>query len=77
MDIDVALIRKVAARQAGERALEERFSSPKLAAVDAVLLQRAASADRELLKVAAVIRPDAPMAVYEDLGGTYFQKVED
>lgn len=77
MDIDVEQIRKIAARQAGERALEERFGHPKVAAVDAVLLQRAAAADQELLKVAAALRPDAPMAAYEDLGGAYFQKVED
>lgn len=71
MDIDVTQIRKIAAVRAGQRALEERFGSPKLAAVDAVLLHKAASADRELLGVAAALRPDDPLAMYENLGGAF------
>lgn len=71
MDIDVAEIRKIAAVQAGERAMQERFSPVKLSAVDAVLLHKAASADRQLLGIAAALRPDDPLAAYENLGGTY------
>jgi hypothetical protein len=72
MDIDVAQIRKIASEQAGKRSIEERFGpAPKLAAVDAVLLHKAASADRELLGVAVALRPDDPLAAYEEFGGTY------
>jgi hypothetical protein len=75
MDIDVDQIRKMSSVEMGKRAVEERFSSPKLSAVDAALLQKAASADRVLLEVAASLRPDDLLATYEDLGGTYL--VED
>jgi hypothetical protein len=71
MSVDVAEIRKIAAVQAGKRYLEERSSPVKLAAVDEVLLHKAGSADPELLGVAAALRPDNPLAAYEDLGGEY------
>lgn len=71
MDIDVAEIRKIAAVQAGQRYLEERNAPVKLAAVDVVLLNKAAHADRELLGIAAALRPENPMAAYESLGGAF------
>jgi hypothetical protein len=80
MDVDVEEIRRRAAVEVGRLALEERFGPPKLAAVDAILIQKSAAAiktDSELLKVAAAIRPGDPLAAYEELGGTYSPRVED
>lgn len=80
MEVDVEEIRRRAAVEAGRVALEERFGTPKLAAVDVVLLQKSAAAmqtDGELLKVAAALRPGDPLAAYEELGGAYSQKAED
>jgi hypothetical protein len=63
-------IRKAAALGDGWRALAE-LAAPRQAALDHVLLQKAASADPALLAIAAALRPDRPLATYEDLGGTY------
>ena len=59
-------LRKLAADVVGRAAFEERFGSPRLSALDAVLQQKTASADAELL--AAV---NGSLAVYESLGGKY------
>ncbi len=46
-------LRSLAAEVVGRAALEERFGPPHLSALDAVLLEKSAAADPELLKVAA------------------------
>jgi hypothetical protein len=80
VSIDVEELRRRAAVEAGRSAFEEHFGSPKLAAVDTILLQKTAAAmqsDGELLKVAAAIRPDDPLSAYEEFGGTYSTRTED
>lgn len=70
---DVDLIRKLAATQKGEQAFHELFvGSPPASPVALVLLQKAASAeDQELLGLAVHLNPEAPLELYEELGGTY------
>lgn len=68
MDID---LRKLAAEVLGRAALEERFASRQLSALDAVLLQKQAGMDHELAAVAATINPDSVLNVYERIGGSY------
>ena len=63
-------IRKTAMLGEGERAHEGRTAS-RPAALDVLLLQKAARAEPALLAVAASLRPDRPLATYEELGGTY------
>jgi hypothetical protein len=63
-------IRKTATLEEGERALEELTAS-RPAALDEVLLQKAARAEPQLLAIAASLRPDRPLATFEELGGTY------
>ena len=78
--IDVDKIREMAAIEAGHISFEEMYGQPKMAAVDAILLQKTAAAmssDSELLKVAATIRPGDPLGAYEELGGTYSTRSED
>jgi hypothetical protein len=70
-------LRKLAAEVVGRAALEERFGPPRLSAVDAVLLQKSASADPELLKVAAMFDTGDTLNVYESLGGSYASKVRE
>lgn len=64
-------LRKLAAEVVGRTALQERFGSTTLSAVDAVLLQKQASADPELLKVAAAFDTGETLNVYEKLGGKF------
>jgi len=64
-------LRKIAAEIVGRAALEERFGSPRLSAVDAVLLQKMASADRDLLRVAATFNTGHALRTYEELGGGF------
>jgi len=74
----MADLRKLAADVVGRAALEERFGSPRVSALDALLLQKSASADHELLRVAATLDPSKKtMNVYEDLGGSYASKVRE
>lgn len=70
-------LRKLAADVMGRAALEERFGPAHISAVDAVLLQKSASADPELLRVAAAFDTGKTMDVYEDLGGSYASKVRE
>lgn len=71
-------LRKIAADVVGRAALNERFGSPpSISAVDSVLLHKVASADRELLKVAASFEGGNSMQVYEDLGGSYASTVKE
>lgn len=74
-------LRKLAADVVGRAALEERFGPARLSALDEVLLQKAASADHELLYVAARLSgPSETMKtldVYESLGGSYASKVKE
>ena len=64
-------LRKLAAEVVGRDALEERFGSPRLSALDEVLMQKAASTDVELLRVAASFETGSTLDVYENLGGRY------
>jgi hypothetical protein len=70
-------LRKLAADVVGRAALEERFGPPRLSAVDAVLLHKSASADPELLQVAAMFNTGDTLNVYESLGGSYASKVRE
>jgi hypothetical protein len=70
-------LHKLAADVVGRAALEERFGSPRLSALDEVLLQKAASADPALLAVAATFDTGATLKVYESLGGSYASKVKE
>jgi hypothetical protein len=58
-------LRKLAADIVGRGHLEERFGTPRLSAVDIVLLHKMASADQELLAIAG------SLSNYEKLGGEY------
>ena len=69
--MNVEDIRKVAMQQKGREALEERFGAPQLGALEHVLLHKQAGADETLLKVACVLDPNQPLALYEALGGGY------
>jgi hypothetical protein len=70
-------LRKLAADVIGRAALEERFAEPRLSALDAVLLQKTASADPELLKVASAFNTGKTLNVYETLGGSYSSQVKE
>jgi len=77
-DDDIQSIRKQASLETGRLFLEERFGAPPVSAVQQVLLHKAAAADQELLAIAVAVRPDAPLAAYEELGGRYnFGKSEE
>ena len=69
--------RKLAADLVGRSALEERFGSPRLSALDEILLQKAASADPELLRVAAALNTGKTLNTYEALGGTFSSAVKE
>lgn len=69
-------LRKLAAEVVGRDALEERFGTPRLSALDSVLLHKMGSADIELLKVAAKLSTGRVLDVYESLGGNFFQVKE-
>jgi hypothetical protein len=66
--MNVELIRKVASRDNGQRYLEERFAEKQICPYAVINLQKAASADVELLKIAAWLEGDA-LENYELLGG--------
>ncbi len=70
-------LRKLAAEVLGSAALEERFGPKQPSAVDSILLQKQASMDPELLRVAATFDPDNILDVYENLGGSYSSKVRE
>jgi hypothetical protein len=70
-------LRKLAAEVVGRAALEERFGPPPISTLDAVLLEKSASADEELLRVAATLSTGDTLKVYEDLGGSYSPKVRE
>jgi hypothetical protein len=70
-------LRSLAADIVGRAALEERFGPPRVSALDAILLAKMASADPELLRVAATISANKTLNVYEDLGGSYSSKVRE
>jgi hypothetical protein len=70
-------LRKLAAEVVGRAALEERFGSPRISTLDEVLLRKTASADHELLKVAAALSTGNTLNVYENLGGSYSSKVRE
>jgi hypothetical protein len=70
-------LRKLAAEVLGRAALEERFGHPRLSAVDIVLLHKQASADPQLLKVAASFNTGKALDVYEKLGGSYSSQVKE
>lgn len=73
-DVD---LRKLAAEVVGRAALEERFGSRPLSALDAVLLQKSASADQDLLRVASSFETGNSLSVYEKLGGKYLTPPKD
>jgi hypothetical protein len=70
-------LRKSAAEVVGRAALEERFGPPPISALDAVLLEKSASADKELLGVAAMLSTGKTLELYEGLGGSYSPKVRE
>ncbi len=70
-------LRKLAADVVGRAALQERFGQRQLSALDAVTLEKIASADPELLKVAASFGSQNILKVYEDLGGQYKEAVSN
>ena len=71
MSID---LRKMAAEIVGRDALDARFGPPSLSTLDQMLLLKAASADLELLQVAATLGAGRTMQAYEKLGGKYSEK---
>jgi hypothetical protein len=70
-------LRKLAADVVGQAALEERFGPLRVSALDNILLHKAASADPELLRVAATFNTGRTLTVYEDLGGGYSPKARE
>ena len=70
-------LRKLAAEVLGSAALEERFGSKASSALDAILLEKQASTDPELMKVAASFDTGKTLDVYEGLGGSYSSKVRE
>jgi hypothetical protein len=64
-------LRKLAAEVVGKAALEEWFGEKRLSALDQVTLHKLASADQELLAVAASFGSENILKVYEELGGQY------
>ena len=70
-------LRKSAAEVVGRTALVERFGPPPVSALDAVLLEKSASADKELLGVAAMLSTGGILELYEGLGGSYSPKVRE
>lgn len=64
-----AAVRRIRAEQFFQ---EKAASAPAVSSVAVVNLARAAeAADPELLKLAATYAPDAPLAMYEKLGGRF------
>lgn len=74
MEVD---LRKLAADVVGRAALEERFAPRQLSAVDSILLQKQASMDPELAKVAAAFNTGSIHDVYERIGGSYSSKARE
>ena len=70
-------LRKLAAAVVGRAALQEWFGPAQLSAVDAVLVQKMAGADRELFRVAATFDTGKTLNVYEALGGTYAPQAKE
>lgn len=71
----VERIRKTAAFVEGRRNFKE-LTSGEVPALDLVLMRKASAADPALLAVAGAVRPEAPLAAYEELGGTYSDSKE-
>lgn len=68
--MDIAYIRKTAARMQGQRALAELTAEPS-SPLDDVMLHKAAQAeDPELFRIAMTMQGD-PIGNYEVLGGTF------
>lgn len=67
MDID---LRKLAAETFGPSVFTGE-SEGRASGVDLLLVEKIASADPELLKVAATLNPENITEVYERLGGSY------
>lgn len=71
--MDLVYIRKLAARDAGRRALDE-LTAESSAPLDDVMLHKAAQAeDPELFRMAMTM-PGDPIGNYEVLGGTFKEK---
>jgi hypothetical protein len=66
-------LRKMAAEVLGSAALEERFGPKQASALDAILLEKQASTDMELMKVAAALDPNNVLSTYKKLGGALQQ----
>jgi hypothetical protein len=64
-------LRKLAAEIVGKAALEERFGTPTLSALDQITLHKLASADPELLRVASLMGTGDTLKAYEELGGAF------
>jgi hypothetical protein len=67
--IDAAYIRKVAAIEQGRRSFEQLTAQCVPRAVDVAIMQKEGSADPALLAIAGAIKPEGPLAMYEELGG--------
>lgn len=70
-------LRKLAAEVLGSAALEERFGPRQPSALDAILLEKQASTDPELIQVASSFNTGNTLGVYENLGGSYSSKVRE
>lgn len=66
-------LRKLAADLFGR----EYFTPKQPSAVDAILLQKQAGTDPELIRVAATFNTGDTLGVYESLGGSYSSKVRE
>ena len=66
--MDIGFIRKQAALERGRRVF---FPSSELSGLEAIEAEKAASADRDLLTIATLLKPEDPFGMYEELGGSY------
>ncbi len=69
-EVDVSLIRKLAALENGRRFIAER-DQVDFNPVVVARMQKAAQADQELLKIAAWSSTGDSLEMYELLGGTF------
>jgi hypothetical protein len=74
MDVDVDMVRKLAAQERGQRAFESYGEETPLPLVDELRLQKAGEADPELLAIALWSTQGDPLELYEVLGGEYNTK---
>jgi hypothetical protein len=73
---DIERIQESFRKQAGALAFKELTQPAAIDPAAVVLMQKAASADPELFKIALEFSPGDPFAMYETLGGDYKKSVQ-